>query len=133
MARAKQILITFRADDEGDGVLAALALGEVLKNSGKQIEAVCPQFQTPASWQFLPAVKNIKPELSPLQKFIIKVDISKSKLASLSYDVKDEDLYIYLSPKSGLLNRSDIHTASSDFKFDLVIALAWKRRTAPKR
>lgn len=121
--RARQILVIFPKENEGDGATAALALAEVLKKLNKQAEVVCADFSAPHKWLFLPSIKNIKSQLSPLQKFVIKVDLNKNKLASLSYDVKDNHLFIYISPKEGVINRNDVHTASSDFKFDLVVTM----------
>ncbi len=121
--RSRQILITFHPTTSGDGAMAALALAEILKKMGKQVEVASSDYQTPATFNFLDEIKTIKPHLSPLQKFIIKVDISKNQLASLSYDVKDTNLYIYITPKAGIIHNDAIKTASSDLKFDLVFII----------
>lgn len=121
--RSRQILITFRQNGNGDAIAAALALGQILQKQNKQVEIACDSFATPGQLKFLPFIQNIKPQLSPLQKFIIKIDITKNKLESLSYDVKDGQLYIYITPRGGLINRSDVQTAATDLKFDLIIIL----------
>lgn len=121
--RSRQILIAFRQNGNGDAIAGALALGQILQKQGKQVEIACDSFTAPGQLKFLPFIQNIKPQLSPLQKFIIKVDVTKNKLESLSYDVKDGYLYIYITPRGGLINRSDVQTAATDLKFDLIIIL----------
>jgi len=121
--RSRFILITFHPTTGGDGAFAALALAEALKKMGKQVEVASDNYQTPLSFNFLEEIKNIRPQLSPLQKFIIKIDISKNQLASLSYDVKDANLYVYITPKTGVISHEAVKTASSDLKFDLIITV----------
>ncbi len=119
--RSRQILITFRQNGDGDAIAAALTLAQVLGQQGKQVEIVCDSFTIPGQLKFLSSIEKIKPQLSPLQKFIIKVDVTKNKLETLSYDVRDGFLYIYITPRGGLINRSDVQTAATDLKFDLII------------
>ena len=121
--RSRQILISFRQNGDGDAIAASLALAQILQKQGKQVEIACDSFTIPGSLKFLPTIQNIKPRLSPLQKFIIKVDVTKNKLETLSYDVKDDFLYIYITPRGGLINRADVQTAATDLKFDLIIIL----------
>ncbi len=121
--RSRQILVVFRQNGDGDAVAAALALARILQKRNKQVEIAAEGFVAPTPLKFLPNVAVIKPALSPLQKFIIKVDIAKNKLDSLSYDVKNDQLYIYITPRQGLINRSDIQTATTDLKFDLIFVL----------
>lgn len=121
--RSRQILLVCPNQNNGDGLTAGLALATVLKKLGKQVDIVADGFTVPAGWKFLPGINTIKNELDPLQKFILKVDVSKNQLASLSYEVKDGQLYIYLTPKSGIINRDDLQTASTNLKYDLVITL----------
>lgn len=121
--RSRQILVAFRQDGDGDAIAAALALAQVLKKQSKQVETASSGFNPPTALSFLPRLKEIKSQLSPLQKFIIKVDVTKNKLDSLSYDVKDGQLYIYITPREGLINREDVKTAATDLKFDLIFIL----------
>lgn len=123
ISRSRQILIAFRPQSEGDAIAAALALALVLQKRGQQVELAADGFVAPSHLKFISAISKIKPALSPLQKFIIKVDISKNKLESLSYEVKNDQLYINITPRQGLINKSDVRTASTDFKFDLIFVL----------
>lgn len=123
ISRSRQILVAFRQNGDGDSIAAALTLAQVLKKQGKQVEVASDGFNPLPAFNFLPSLKDIKPQLSPLQKFIIKVDIADRQLESLSYDVKDNQLYIYITPRQGLINREDVKTAATDLKFDLIFIL----------
>ncbi|MCX6778700.1 MAG: hypothetical protein NTU97_00505 [Candidatus Magasanikbacteria bacterium] len=120
--QSRHILVVFR-HDSGDGLASALALKVLLTKLNKEAEIVSPGNPPTKLFDFLPGFSDIRAELSPLQKFIIKVDLTKNKLASLSYDVKNDNLFIYITPKTGLINHEAIKTAATDLKFDLIITL----------
>lgn len=121
---SKYILVLFNSDDTGDGLGSALALKIFLEKQHKQVDAVSNQFVVPKSLKFLSGAEQVKPELAHLQKFIIKVDVSKSDIETISYDVKDNWLSIYLTPKHGTISREELRTAQSAFKYDLIITLS---------
>lgn len=120
---SQHVLVLFNAHDNGDAVGSALALSSILQKQGKQVDVACSDFTVPKSFSFLPKISEIKPELGHLQKFIIKVDISKNPIDTISYDVKDGTLSLYLTPKHGLLSKHELRTAQSTFKYDLIITL----------
>jgi len=119
---SRHILVVFR-HDSGDGLASALALKALLTKLHKEAEVVNSENSPSRLFDFLPGFSDIRSELSPLQKFIIKVDLTKNKLASLSYDVKNDNLFIYITPKTGLINHEAIKTSATDLKFDLIITL----------
>lgn len=120
---SKYILIVFNSRDNGDSVSSAIALKRFLEKQHRQADIACSDFSAPKNLSFLPEIDAIKPTLSNLQKFIIKVDVSKTTLESLSYDIKDSTLHIYLTPKNGLISKNELRTAQSTFKYDLIITL----------
>ncbi|MBI5729486.1 MAG: hypothetical protein HY983_04595 [Candidatus Magasanikbacteria bacterium] len=120
---SQHVLVLFNARDNGDAIGSALALSAILQKQGKQVDVACSDFTVPKSLAFLPKISEIKPELGHLQKFIIKVDVSKNPIDTISYDVKDGTLSLYLTPKSGLLSKHELRTAQSTFKYDLIITL----------
>lgn len=120
--RSRHILVVFR-HDSGDGLSAALAIKKILEKLNKEVEVLSPNFAPPSVFNFLPGFTDVRTELSPLQKFIIKIDIAKNKLASLSYEVKNDNLFVYITPKTGLITHDAIKTASTDLKFDLIITI----------
>jgi len=121
--RGRHILITFKNNGEEDGAASALALAKILKKLNKEVEIVSNNFTPSSTFKFLPDIKEIRSALPPLQKFVIKIDLSKNKLASLSYDLKDDNLFIHITPKQGTIHHEDIKTAAGDLKFDLLIVI----------
>lgn len=116
-------MLLLNSKDNGDALCSALALKSLFEKQHRQADIVCANFSVPKNLQFLPAISSVKPAPTNLQKFIIKVDVSKTPLESLSYDVKDSTLHIYLTPKEGLITKNELRTASSTFKYDLIVTL----------
>lgn len=123
LENSKHILVVFNKHDRGDAVGAALALKTFLEKQHKQAEIAAGDFVLPKNLNFLPGAKDIQSELSHWQKFIIKVDISKAKIDTLSYDIKDNWLSIYLTPRQGTIGKNELRTAQSTYKYDLIITL----------
>lgn len=119
----KHVLIVFNNHENTDATASALALFSFLEKNHKSVDIACPNFLPSKNIGFLTGLKNIKSELEHLQKLIIKVDISHAKIESLSYDIKDNWLSIYLTPKNGLLTKDELRTAQSAYKYDLIISL----------
>lgn len=120
---SKHVLIVFNNHENSDATAAALALSYILGKMNKSVDIVCPDFAPTKNLGFLNGLKDIKSEMEHLQKLIIKVDVSQTKIETLSYDIKDNWLSIYLTPKSGLLTKEDLRTAQSAYKYDLIITL----------
>lgn len=116
-------LIVFPPYDRGDALAAALAWKVFLERQGKQVDLVASGFTVPKAFHFLPGAETVKPRLSEVQKFIIKVDVTKAPIETISYDVKDNWLSIYLTPAHGSLSKSELRTAQSLFKYELIITL----------
>jgi phosphoesterase RecJ-like protein len=51
------------------------------------------------------------------------VDVTNVKIDTLSYDIKDNWLSIYLTPKQGIITKNELRTAQSSLKYDLIITL----------
>ena len=120
---SKHILLIFGSKDNGDAASAALALKGMFEKQHRQADIACSDFAAPKQLRFLPGIEAVKSSLTNLQKFIIKVDVSRTPLESLSYDVKNSTLNIYLTPKAGLITKNELRTAQSTLKYDLIITL----------
>lgn len=120
---AKHILIVFGKEKTDDDAATAIAWKLYLEKRKKQVTMAAENFTSAKRLRFLPGLTEIKSELIGLQKMIIKVDISKAKLETISYDVKDDWLSIYLTPKSGAITKDNLRTAQTTFKFDLIITI----------
>lgn len=119
----KNVLIVFGKDGKGDAISSALALAGFLEKQGKLVDIVSDGFVLPKQIKFLKNSEKIQNGFSHLQKFIITIDTEKTGLQELSYDLKEEKLRVFVTPKQGFLTREDIRTAQSDFKYDIIFVL----------
>lgn len=120
---SKHVLLVFGHSENTDALSGALALAKLIVKQGKQADIACPNFTLPKNLQFLTGAEEIKSELTHLQKFVIKVDVSQTKIETISYDIKDNWLSIYLTPKKGNYTRDNLRISQSSFKYDLIIVL----------
>jgi len=121
--KSRHILIAFPPHDNGEAIGSALALKLFLEKQNKQVDIVADGFVLPKNLTFLLESNQIKPTLNHLQKFIIKVDVSNTPIDTISYDIKDNFLSIYLIPRAGLITKNELRTAQSTYKYDLIITL----------
>ena len=119
----KNILITFKKHFDGDAIGSALALKLFLEQLGKRVDIVCAGFALPSQYIFLKHSQKIKPSFDGLNNFVINIDIAKTGISELSYDTKGDNLRIFITPKNGYINKEDIKTSQSDFKYDLIITI----------
>lgn len=123
LQRSEHPLITFRKEWSVDAVASALALAKFLEKKGKKVDVVADGFVAPKSLRFLPGIEKVRPAFTHLQKFVIHLDVSKTKIDELSYDVEGDKLRIHVTPKTGRFDGKDVTTASTDFKYDCIITL----------
>jgi phosphoesterase RecJ-like protein len=119
----KHILVTFRKNASGDAIGSAIALALMIERMGRTVDIVSADFVLPKAYAFLPLASRIGNNFSHLQKFIITLDVRESGVEELSYDLKDEKLRIFITPKHGILTRDQVRTAQTDFKYDLIVTL----------
>ncbi len=123
LEKSRHILIVTSANHNIDSICGAMSWKKFLEKHNKQVDIIAENFVAPKNLNFLPGIDQIQPQISHLQKFILKVDISNVKIDNLSYDIKDNWLYIYLTPKQGILTKNELRTAQSGLKYDLIITL----------
>ncbi|MBI2038007.1 MAG: hypothetical protein HYT15_03735 [Candidatus Magasanikbacteria bacterium] len=121
--KSQHILIVTSANHNTDSICGGVALKKLLEKHRKQVDIVASGFVVPKNLNFLKGLEGIQPQLSHLQKFILKVDVSNVKIDTLSYDIKDNWLSIYLTPKQGIITKNELRTAQSGLKYDLIIVL----------
>ncbi len=118
-----KVLICLPAKPTTDAVAAGLALYSVLEKLGKQSKVVAAGFALPDNHKFLPKSDEISRELTALKKFVISVDVSRTSVQDINYDIQNQRLNVYITPKSGYFETRDVSTSSSDYEFDLIVAL----------
>lgn len=121
--RASHVLIGVRKDWTVDGVASALALKTLAERRGKRADVVIDGFIAPASLAWLPRVAEVQSALKDLQKFVITLDLARTKINELYYDLEGDKLRIHITPKDGHFTPADLAGAPSDFKYDLIITV----------
>jgi nanoRNase/pAp phosphatase (c-di-AMP/oligoRNAs hydrolase) len=117
------VLICLPAKPTTDAIASGLAMYSVLQKLGKQAKVVAAGFALPDNHKFLPKSDEIVHELSALKKFVISVDVAQTSVQDIQYDIRDQRLNVYITPKQGYLDTRNVSTSSTDYIFDLVIVL----------
>ncbi|MFH1838958.1 MAG: DHH family phosphoesterase [Patescibacteria group bacterium] len=121
--RAKNILVASRQHPTPDTISSAVACFLFLRNMGKNVDVVIPGFEIDKSPKFLPGLKDVKSQTGPIRAFKIYLDIDKTPLGELMYDVKDNKLEITVLPASGEWTSKDVKAKHGEDYYDLIIAL----------
>jgi len=123
--RAKNILITFPIDWNGDALASALALYLFLKKMGQKVEIVAARVSSGQNetFNFLPGFFEVKNSLDNIAKFIVSLDITNAKVDQIKYVVNKNTLDFIISPKEGWFTKDDVHSATSGYQYDLIITL----------
>jgi nanoRNase/pAp phosphatase (c-di-AMP/oligoRNAs hydrolase) len=121
--RAKSPLVISRRNWDPDAITAGLGVLKLIERLEKKPHFVCEDFEPQKNLNFLPHIEHVRPKMDNLNKLVIKVDTSKIKLQDLSYDLKNNFLEIYLAPQNGVWSDNDLKTQTTDYKYDLVIAV----------
>lgn len=121
--KANNILLVFPSDWNPDSVSASLALYLFLKKNGKNVNVSGSCSKKQGHLNFLPAFNEIKNNLDHLRKFVVSLDISKTKVSQIKYVVEKNQLNFILSPENGWFEASDLSSRAGDFFYDLIICL----------
>jgi phosphoesterase RecJ-like protein len=119
--RASHALVCVRRDWTVDGAASALALKRLIERRGKRADVVIDGFAPPSHLAWLPRLDAIQPAVRDLQKFVIALDITRTKIDEIYYDVEGDRLRIHVTPKDGRFSSTDLVGTPSDFKYDLIV------------
>lgn len=120
---SNNILICLPKNPSTDAIASGLALFMALGKKDKKSKVVCSDFNLPPNHSFLPKSKDIHSDLKSLRKFIISLDVSRTKVEELSYDISNNKLNVFITPKDGFFEERDISTSASGFEYDLIFIL----------
>lgn len=121
--RSQRPLICVPSGANADQYATALGFSKILKKLEKQPTIVAADGKPSKNIHFISDHELIQPKLQNLRQFVIELDASKTKVDELSYETKDEKLYVYLSPKSGFWDTKDVRTSTSGYRYDLIICI----------
>lgn len=121
--KSKRVLIVAKSNPDLDSLCAGLGLSLFLKKMEKEIEFICQNPEKKQELKFLKDIDTIKPNLENLKKFIISLNISKTKVEEFTYEVSGDNLNIIITPKQGTFTKEDVSFSGSDFKFDLIFTI----------
>lgn len=119
---AKNPLLLLKENPSIDGIASAICLARLLRKKGKNPEIVSYGFRAP-KYSFLPTEEVIGPVLRNKQPFVISLDVTKTKIDELTYDITDGKLNLYLTPKEGKWKQDDLNVKHSSYHHDLIITL----------
>lgn len=120
--KAGNFLIILPTQDGIDSLSSGLALASFLQKLEKEV-TVFSEVPVPEKLEFLPQKERVVNTLNLIKSFVIDVATNKTQLEELSYKKEDNRLSIFLEPKSGEFNPSDISFRSSNFTYDQIITL----------
>jgi len=121
---ARSILIVFPMNWENDAVFASLALYSSLKKAGKNVEIAAQKTNKDlTSFSFISEIKEIKNNLEHLRRFVVSLDISKTKVSQIKYVVEENKLNFIVSPEDGWFEPQDVSSRAGEFKHDLIIVV----------
>jgi len=123
LKKSRTPLISIPERPTTDAIAAALGLLLVLEKMDQRPRIVSPKFSLPPSHSFLPKSDAIEQDLTSLQDFILTVDLGRTKLESLSYNLESDKLHIHLKPKQGFYEPKDVTTSAGQFAHDLILVL----------
>jgi phosphoesterase RecJ-like protein len=119
--KSKNVLLLTHARADCDGLGAMLSAYLVLKNLGKEVTAVTND-PAPENLAFLPSVNIIQNALIASKDFIITLDITKTPLSKIKYNLEDNRVNIIITPKNGSFSKEDVTFGQGGLKYDLIIS-----------
>lgn len=123
LTKSENILVALPEHPSTDAIASGLAMLMVCQKLEKNVRIVAHNFELPASHRFLPKSKEIGSTLTQLRKFIISLDVAKTPVEELSYDIVDDKLHIYVTPKQGFFSEKDLVTSAGQYTYDLIMVV----------
>jgi len=120
---SRRILIASSPTASFDAIVSALALRSFFKKIGKDADVVIDGFVPNQSLLFLPEIKSVKNRLENMKKLVLSVDLAKTQLNDINYEMSDGKLHIFLTPKEGWWGKNEISASPSSYLYDLVVTL----------
>jgi nanoRNase/pAp phosphatase (c-di-AMP/oligoRNAs hydrolase) len=119
---AGNILVLVPSGSSLDAVAAGLALREFLLKNGKNVRILTPSPLLP-KLKFLPESSSLLGSETLAKNLVIEVSLERTEPSELTYHKQDDKLKIFLTPKSGEFEATDVAVKTSVYPFDLILTL----------
>jgi nanoRNase/pAp phosphatase (c-di-AMP/oligoRNAs hydrolase) len=124
ITRAKRILVITRDQAPTDAIASVISCTQFLGKLEKGVEGVIPNLKPETQPKFLAkGLEGILPATGPMRHFELTLDLEKTDLGELFYDVHDKQAIITIVPKAGEWTPKDVHFRAGQDRYDLIIAL----------
>ena len=123
ISRANHILVIGRVNPSTDTVATAVAFGLYVKALQKQVDVVIEGFDAKTAPAFLTGADMIRPSVGALRALHITIDVAKTPIDELLYDVRDGKLDITIIPKEREWNVDDLRVTHGADRYDLIVAI----------
>lgn len=123
LKQSKSLVIIIPEQPSADALAAALALLAALEKGQHNVRVVCPKFSPTTHHGFLPKINVVSPDLTALRDFVITVNIAKTKPDALRYHIKEDTLEIFVTPKKGFFEPTDVKSSGGTFVYDTIVTL----------
>ncbi len=123
VTNAHSVLVLCRPNPSYDEIVASLAIAARVRQFGKQADVVSDGYTAPTALKFLTETNDIKPRVGQLQDFIISLQLPADGLENIRHEIVDGNVVINITPKSGSISPGHIAMRSSQFRYDLIIAV----------
>jgi phosphoesterase RecJ-like protein len=131
--KAKNILIVFGKNWDGDSVGSALALFLLCQKLEKTPEIVAEKpnilistnstNQNTGLFSFLPGYGNIKYHFEGLRRYLISLDKAKDKVKQVKYQMEGDKLNFVITAKNGDFTADNLTFSPAGFNYDLIVVL----------
>ncbi|MFH1171126.1 MAG: DHH family phosphoesterase, partial [bacterium] len=119
----KDILFALPEQPSTDALCSALACSGVLERRNKQTTIAASNVRLPEDHPLFTEREKVQTALTPSDRLVINVDVARSAVKELSYDVRGDALQIYLTPQHGPLSPKDVSVAHGLPPHTLIVVL----------
>ena len=120
--KSQKILIFTHSKADCDGLGSALSMYLVLKEMGKEV-TVATNDTIKENQHFLPAIDILQNSLAGSLDFVISLDISKTSVDKIKYNVEGDKVNIVITPKDGSFSDENVSFEHGKNKYDLIIVM----------
>jgi nanoRNase/pAp phosphatase (c-di-AMP/oligoRNAs hydrolase) len=123
--RKKHLLITTRADADGDALSGALAFYLLAQKLGKRVHLAIAGHsrEQPRKCSFLPGYEVIKPKLEVNRETTVELEINTHELSALTYQTKNNKLLLKLFTDEKLTSLPSPRIWKNNYPYDLIVSV----------